>query len=290
MSEKDFKSEFNQALRFMWWFGYWIGFLFGGSAVVLVMLCLSGCTGWRFSERNDYFTAFNKDNDYTQGIRLERARLNDTFGFGQDIYTPEHKDTREPLPGERPYAGMIYADQVYYRPLNQDSEYFYGVTGGLVGSAALGKQAQCGIHALLGQDCPAGWSSQLSNEPVFSGKTGIRIPSLTPYGFSQSFLTLEAGTLSTAIRFRTQIKREWGRFFYFAGSGANVVLRDIFLDGNTFTDSHQADKKLFNTELRGGIGWNFDSWSAEWFIAIRSPQFEAQNASYNYGGVELSWR
>lgn len=248
---------------------------------------------WKLKESNDYFTFFNEDSDYTQGLEVSRSTESSTIAFGQDIYTPLHKKINPPNPEERPYAGYMYLNFEFNEPLDNENKFFYGIQPGWVGPGARGKQAQCTVHSLLDQHCPKGWPSQLHNEPALTLRAGILNTQYLDMGFlsgeQNTKLLLEAGNVRSKLHLDTQIKWEGLGLYYFAGPGVDLIARNIFLDGNTWQESPSVDKKILVSELKGGVGYKYHNYGVMWFIAVKSPEFEQQHGSYNYGGIELSW-
>jgi len=82
-----------------------------------------------------------------------------------------------------------------------------------------------------------------------------------------------------------------GEFYLygFVGVEGRVVLRDIFLDGNTLTDSpHRVDKEYFVGDgLFGAVlGWrNFE---LSFLYAHRSPQYRSQDLSHRFGQIKVT--
>ena len=263
---------------------------------ILFLFCLlSACSSGKssFEEHNDFFTFLNEDRDFTQGFRVKNETQNRSWALGQDIYTPANKRQNPPDPDGRPYAGHIFGEYRVLLPLKEGSRYFYGAEIGIVGPAALGKQTQCEIHALLGQYCPAGWPEQLKNEPGITLRAGVetRNTDLLAFLLGEDIqkITVEVGNFSTALKFESVTRWQVGNVFYFAGPSLQLVARDIFLDGNSFRDSASVEKEFFWAEMMGGVGYDFKIVTVSWFIAARSPRFKSQRESYNYGGIKFEW-
>lgn len=75
----------------------------------------------------------------------------------------------------------------------------------------------------------------------------------------------------------------------FAGLGGRLVLRDIFLDGNTFADSHSVDKELLVGDVVLGATVLAGPTKLSYIQNFRSREFEAQPDSHNFGSISLSW-
>jgi len=77
---------------------------------------------------------------------------------------------------------------------------------------------------------------------------------------------------------------------YILGAVDNrLVLRDIFLDGNTFTDSHSVDKKTFVADLATGIAFNYGRFMITATQILRTREFESQDKTHNFGAISASW-
>jgi lipid A 3-O-deacylase len=259
---------------------------------ILLGLLVAGCSGrWAFVEENDYFTALNNDNSYTQGVELSREHENRRVGMSQRIYTPASKRLSPAPQDQRPYAATIVADIADRGHWQNDTRLTKGARGGVIGPSALGQEAQCGVHALLGQYCPAGWGDQIRDE-----LTGSLYAKVEHRGTQELWalsgerlaeLHLEAGTLWSGIKSSTRMRWELGPFYFWAGPGAMLVLRDITLDGNTFRDSRSVKKEWLVSELSMGLGVDAGT-SIEWFLTLRTPEFKGQGV-YHFGGIKIAW-
>lgn len=137
---------------------------------------------------NDIFA--QTDRHYTNGVRLslllppprvlaERAaaigRTADWgLVLGQQIFTPEDLSAREPIEGDRPYAGWLYAGIVLRlrggdpwdlpggRPVLDTFE----LDVGMVGPWSLAETTQRWVHEVLGVDEPSGWEHQVRQWPA----------------------------------------------------------------------------------------------------------------------------
>jgi len=280
----------NQRSELLFWFGAAVGATIGA-----IVFC--GCTPgtWRVTEENDYFTLFNKDHDYTQGLTVSHDDKERRITAGQRIFTPVHKKLSPAPPGERPYAGYIFSE---YRKLGVEvdgNRPYYGAEFGLVGPGAFGEEAQCGVHKLLGQGCPAGWPEQLNTEPGFILKAGSVIEQEAEFLFTKGSMLynfdIEAGTISTALIMGSTVRYRLASWLYaFAGPQLHVVARDIFLDGNTFSDSSSVTRKWLFQEVTGGFEFLIPKMPRiTWFMRVQSKQYDEQEGTYNYGGVEFAW-
>lgn len=83
-----------------------------------------------------------------------------------------------------------------------------------------------------------------------------------------------------------------GRFgwYIFGGGTGRAVLRDIFLDGNTFADSQTVDKKHFVGDLRFGVALAFPSVRVAYTTVLRTREYEEQLSPDRFGGISATVR
>ena len=63
----------------------------------------------------------------------------------------------------------------------------------------------------------------------------------------------------------------------FAGADGRVMGRNIFLDGNTFSNSHSVDKKHFVGDLTGGLAFTLGDYRLAYSLNYRTEEFKNQN-------------
>ena len=111
---------------------------------------------------NDFFAG--SDHHYTNGVQAAFVVSPRTvIAIGQRIYTPTNTDSRIPDPADRPYAGWLYGMADVRLPADGTIDHLT-VSLGVVGPAALGRQAQNAVHRMLGQQRAQGWDSQIGSE------------------------------------------------------------------------------------------------------------------------------
>ncbi|GAB4225237.1 MAG: lipid A deacylase LpxR family protein [Kiloniellaceae bacterium] len=88
--------------------------------------------------------------------------------------------------------------------------------------------------------------------------------------------------------FRT---KEWFSWYLFAGAEGRVVLRNIFLDGNTFRDSHSVDKYPVVLDVQAGLAVMLGERVRLAYTHLwRSKEFREQDAPDQFGTLSLSVR
>lgn len=243
---------------------------------------------------------------------------------GQAMFTPRDRNRTDLIRNERPYAGWLYLG-LGYNARDEQRMDSVEVNMGIVGPAALAKQSQDFIHDLRGKSRFHGWDNQLKNEPGIqivaerkrrvaenTGGTSLRFDAISHYGASLGNVKtyLNAGM---ELRIGNRIPDDFGtspirptgdsnaplgggsvRHFSaggmhaFISADASIVARDIFLDGNTFVDSHHVAKKYLVGDVAGGVAWQWRGGKITYAHYIRSKEFIGQDATHGYGSITLS--
>lgn len=246
------------------------------------------------------------------------------LAFGQEIYTPEDILREVPDPDDRPYAAWLYG-AVSLSAYTDTSFAAAELQAGVVGPSALGEQVQNTVHGLNGGDLAEGWDAQLDDEPglnlVFTRlwryhwaldpdapggyAVGI-VPSLDASlgnvrTHGSAGLLVRAGRnldadfgpprLRPSIGGSTFVQPEgrWG-WYAFAGAQGRAVVRDIFLDGNSFTDGPRVDRKPLVAEASLGAALVFPSGRLSYAQTFRSETFVGQETSSEFGSITLTLR
>ena len=82
-------------------------------------------------------------------------------------------------------------------------------------------------------------------------------------------------------------KTNW---YFFAGTESRIVIRNIFLDGNTFSDSHSVDKEYIVGDLQFGVVWHFRRVRLAISNMFRTKEYVGQSSETNYGAINFSFR
>ena len=249
------------------------------------------------------------------------------LALGQNIYTPVNTDAQALLPGDRPYAGWLYLGVgVVWK--NDDVRNSLVLDVGVVGPWAYGQETQSFIHDLRGFDSPNGWDNQLENEigftlayerlwrwPKHERRSGfdwemlphaglalgtvttfanvgaeIRVGLNLPDDFGTSSIS-SAATTSTPVDGALAADRS--RFdlgaYVFARVDGRAVARNIFLDGNTYTDSHSVDSNPLVADLCAGVAMNYKNTKIAYALVYRTKEFKGQDEGQTFGTVSLNW-
>ena len=78
--------------------------------------------------------------------------------------------------------------------------------------------------------------------------------------------------------------------YLFTHINGRYVLRDIFLDGNTFEDSHSVDKKNFVASSTAGLILEFRNFELGYTYTVTSEQFEGQDGPDVRGLIVFAYK
>lgn len=255
------------------------------------------------------------------------AQKNIGINIGQKIFTPEDLESRVVIEDDRPYAGWLYGALSFISKTESrlDTVEFQL---GIVGPAALGEDAQNSIHDLRGFATAKGWDNQLENEPglaIIYERKWRPFKSANATGFGYDIITHAGGAIGNVYAylnagaearigwnlpadFGTSLMRPGGNSsapttfndprlssnknfgaHLFAGITGIFKGRDIFLDGNTFSDSHDVNKEYLVGDLVLGASIIFSKVKLSYAQVFRTREFEKQDIKHNFGSVSISF-
>ncbi len=258
-----------------------------------------------------------------------QGRLRTSYAVGQSIFTPEDITRSDLIPEERPYAGWTYAavglvsdHRVRDGALQSNRLDSLELNIGVVGPNSFTEQTQKEVHRIIGSPQPRGWRHQLRNEPgimlVYERQWQAQYL-FEPWGLGIDVTPHVGGTLGNVLtslctgvtlRFGRDLPSDYGPpsirpslpgsgFFHpnqdfgwylFAGTSGRLVLHSIFLDGNTFRDSHSVDREDWVGDVQVGLVLTWDRFRLSFSNIFRSDEFKGQNKSSEFGAVTLSMR
>lgn len=148
---------------------------------------------WAIAFDNDVFVPGRRDQDYTYGLNLTRASRNPnahSFSlveflqwtdrllgiskksiymttyqseYGLFGFTPEDISRADAIPGDRPYASMLYTSAMReHHDTRRNVAWSSSVTLGIMGLGVVG-ELQDGAHDIAGGEQPRGWDNQISD-------------------------------------------------------------------------------------------------------------------------------
>lgn len=216
--------------------------------------------------------------------------------IGQEIYTPID-DSFLNLKFDRPYAGWLYGS--YSGHLLTDREdRSITLAIGAIGPPSFAENVQKGFHALFPwYRHPNGWGSQLRFEPgilasmtrrYLIGGSGTRSEYLQVIPEWKISLgnVLTGGSAGALARIGYDVPQPWNssssrhpRFgaYAFAGIREDLVLHDIFLDGNTFRGHAQVIRTPWVWQRQAGAGLRIGYVTAEYRAVLRQREYRVRN-------------
>lgn len=266
------------------------------------------------------------DHNYTHGTRFmyvdDESEIIDglfdgknsgmVYSLAQYMYTPTDLTNSELILDDRPYAGWLYLgtaifwnDEVWMDYVELDV--------GVIGPSSFAEDTQCGIHKITESTLPQGWDNQLNDElginltyqkkfrwrrdgfididviPNAGGAVGnvltyadigglLRVGYNNPDDFGA--LKMEPSTRSL---------NQFGVYSYL-GAESRYIARSIFLDGNTFLDSHNVEKEDFVSDIEYGLGLWWKNFDIIYGKVIRTEEFELQEGHTEFHVIMLSWK
>lgn len=259
---------------------------------------------------------YMRESGYTNNLGLS---------FGQDLFTPRDTRSRELIEDDRPYAAWLYG-AVSLHHKNQFNLHFLELTLGVVGPLALGEESQNTIHRWMGADDANGWDHQLKNEPGIiltyeykrrfdwtvvedaleidcipniRGSAGNVLIAAAAGGAVRFGYNLPRDFHGNRIRSSGPAKRPEGiepedrpadfSLYGFAGVEGQLVGRDIFLDGNTWRNSHSVERRRLVGVAEAGIGVRIKRVTAIYTHVFMTKQFKEQKGSHHFGSLSVSY-
>lgn len=278
--------------------------------------------GTRISWLSSATTLHGWLDDAMRGLGVEGTRRVG-FAFGQNIYTPEDKTRRDVIQDDRPYAGWLYGSiWLQYENSNHNQLDTFEIDVGVVGPWAFGEETQNTLHDIFGVKEAQGWDNQLRNEPgialIYEKKwrgcligdcTGLGVDVIPHVGASLGNV-FTYGAVGGTVRFGTDLKGDFGparirpslpgssafitskdfAWYLFAGAEGRAVGRNIFLDGNTFRDSHSVNREPWVADFQLGIATTIQGVRISYMHVFRTKEFEEQREPDRFGAVSVSMR
>jgi len=243
-----------------------------------------------------------------------------SFAYANHMYTPYDLCQTQLIKDDRPYAGYSYLEFALHQSskTNLDS---LTLEIGNIGPQSKINKLQDKIHKALNAKDANGWDNQLKNEIIiqlnymhkwrlqyenFYGYNSI----LTPYaGFDLGnrsirasggglyrighnipsdfgYNTIKEGSFSSMpTNSKTVINdsSNYSAYLNFA-LGSSFVVRDIFLDGNSFKNSHSVDKKPLIGFVSTGVTLRYKSFALDLFHTYYTKDFKDRGKYKKYKG------
>jgi hypothetical protein len=253
---------------------------------------------------------------------------NVSLSIGQNMYAPEDLERTDLIPDDRPYAGITYLAAGFHAKDSRRMD-TVEINLGIVGPHSYAEQVQKTWHNWIDTTDPKGWDHQLKDEPILNlhyERKWKLLKSDFGKGFGFDFiphLGAAVGNALTGVNTGAQARVGWhlpndfGTFlirpgsdsnapmndddprFYpvfhrlgchlFAGINTSAVVRNIFLDGNTFRDSHSVDKKPFVLQGMAGVAFIVHRYKITCAYVYQTKAYDTQKDDQEYGSITVSY-
>jgi len=246
------------------------------------------------------------------------------FSIGQNIYTPNDIEDPDLIADDRPYAGWLYGSFTLLGILEETADYrvsnAFEITIGVVGPSSMADEVQRRCHKIIDARTPEGWDHQLQDEFglnltytrvwehfVRLGQPWVEL-SAAPHlvgALGNIYTHLGSGLmLRLGHNLRSDIgppainpgfpgaayfrSRQAFSFYLFAGVEGRAMARNIFLDGNTFEDSHSVDSKTLVGDFQFGAALRYRRLRVSFTNVLRSEEFDGQEEPSSYGAINMT--
>ncbi|WP_299983380.1 lipid A deacylase LpxR family protein [Desulfobacula sp.] len=259
-------------------------------------------------------------------INEQGLQRNVGLSIGQNMYTPGDISIDDLIEDDRPYAGWTYFG-IGLHSKNERRLDSMEIQLGIVGPYSFAEHTQKLVHKLRGCQTPNGWDNQIKNEPglavvyerkwrsFYSRGGGLGLDLIPRLGGALGNVYTYANA-GIEARIGWNIPRDFGTslirpagdsnaplntrdprlsgsqdfsLYVFTMVDGRAVLRNIFLDGNTFTDSHNVDKKYFVGDVGLGVGLIIDRFKLCYTHVLQTKEFKGQEDNQTFGSITLAF-
>lgn len=242
------------------------------------------------------------------------------ISLGQAMYTPESIEAFDIVADDRPYAGWLYLAVAFHSKTKTTLD-TVELQFGIVGEASGAETAQKFVHQVRDLQRPNGWHNQLEHEPglafIYEHKERL-LEHAVGRGFGGDIIALYGvglGNVQTYANVGAQLRwgwnipadfgvpiirptgniiapladsPKWGVYGFCAFEG-RAVLRDIFLDGNSFTASHSVEREDFVGDAAAGISVVARDFRITYSQVFRTREFKNQQDEHTFGSLTISY-
>ena len=249
-----------------------------------------------------------------------------SFTAGQQMYTPKDIKTNIPIDGARSYAGLLFIQS----GLHQSSAHHLDsliLKVGTVGPNSYMEALQKSFHRLIAAPEPQGWSNQIG--PHLGLQLDYmhkwRNFSSDTFGFESDFIPFvhgEFGTLSIKTTsgamwrigyniphdFGTSNMNEYGEngvpintkltynhkskwhYYLNLGTGASIVLYDVFLDAKAHDGTIAVEKYFVKGFGNYGASLGYNAFELTYIRTHYTKEYQTQNILNSYGSLLFTYK
>jgi hypothetical protein len=244
-----------------------------------------------------------------------------SIALGQSMFGPENLESTALVPGQQPYAGWLYSSVGMVSDTGTTLDNVM-LTVGVVGPLSGAEQTQKLVHKLTDSQDPKGWDNQLENEPgiiltyerkwrgmIEASPFGIGADVTPHVGVNLGNIHTDASVGAT-FRLGYDLPADYGPprirpslpgsdFFIpadsaggylFATVGERLVGRNIFFDGNSFSDGPSVDKKHLVHSLQVGVAATYEQTRISYTQVFMSKEYNTQAEGSQFGVLTVSYR
>ena len=240
---------------------------------------------------------------------------------GQSMFAPEDISRTTPLASDHPYAGWLYGSVGMVSDTGTTLDNVM-LTLGVVGPMSYAEQSQKFVHHVIDSPQPQGWDSQLRNElgVVLTYERKWRgLYELSPFGVGidvTPHVGVNVGNVNTdasagaTFRVGYDLPADYGPprirpslpgsdFFIptkelggylFTTVGEQAVVRNIFLDGNTFRDDPHVNKETWVGSVQVGAAMTYGLTRLSYTQVFMTKEYATQEHASEFGVITLSHR
>ncbi len=289
--------------------------------------CANDCDGQAFRRFVDFINILEAKKESSNDASPDNE-IWLRYGLAHQFFTPDDITIPTLQADDRPYAGYlstsldIVNESLIKNTNGNDRRYrnSVGLRFGIVGPASFGEDLQKAWHKVCDCTEPQGWDLQLGNELGFVYSLA-HDRQLVRHDLSETWSIDVIGSAQAAIgniysgvelggivRLGYNLNTRWSAktmadigydangidanpgFFLMAGLTGRYVARDIFVDGNTWRDSHSVDRTPFVADQMLGFGMHWKRLELRVTMTRRTNQYSSQAGATRFGSVVFVWK
>jgi len=283
-------------------------------------------TDYSYTEGSRISLLFARENIQNNSFHIPFTEVKNkehfiSFAYANQMYTPQDVDKVELIKDDRPYAGWSYIEvglhQSSFNELDSLTTQF-----GIIGPAAKMQELQDAFHDWIDVRHAKGWDNQLQNEislqlnymhkwrhkykkvlgldhdlipysGIYLGNVSIKASTGALYriGFNIpddfGINSMNEGSFPSVSVYNTPaFTNSWSLYFNFI-AGANLIVKDIFTDGNTFRDSHSVQRDFYTAYFGAGLSMRYANFTLNYMHQYYTKDYKLRGNYEKYLGYGL---